>query len=274
MSTQIEVGPIVPSHQQGSLLSNLSTPGTSSASAHSAVTLAETSRALFDERTVVDTLQRIVDLSLTTVRGCDGASVSLVQGDAVITPVWTDDKVVEVDSMQYSSGEGPCLSAIAHEATFHCPDLSSDPRWPVFGPLAAERGMHSLLSLRLGADRTLGSLNLYANSRAAYDEPDRLGALAFSIHAGIAWAAAGARDSTRRALADESSRLGRLEGALPSRQTIALAQGMLMAHKAIDEHEAFTLLRSVSLRMNLKVIDVALRVVATGELPAGPVGAR
>lgn len=228
-----------------------------------AVALAQASRGLFCGRTVVDTLQCIVDLSLETVRGCDGASVSFVQDGAVVTPAWTEDSVIEADLMQYASGEGPCLDAIAHEATFYSTDLASDPRWPVFGPQAARLGMHSLLSFRLGTAHTLGSLNLYARGPAAYDEDERLEALAFSIHAGIALASADALEATTHV----SKRVSRLERALTSRNTIALAQGVLMGGQGIDAHEAFTLLRNASLHMNLKLLDVALNIVETGVLP-------
>lgn len=242
---------------------------------YAAITFAESSRALFSQPTVLDTLQRIVDLSLEAVRGCDGASVSFVQGEAVVTPVGTDDAVFEVDSLQYSSGEGPCLDAIAHEATFYSTDLSKDPRWPSFGPQAASHGMHSLLSLPLGGtENTLASLNLYAHTREAYDAPDRLGALAFSIHAGSALVAAEVLEGSMRAWAVDSDRLGRLERALPTRDAIAHAQGMLMAFNGIDADAAFTLLRLASLRLSLNLSEVARYVVETGEIPSGPVVAR
>lgn len=236
------------------------------APAHGPLALADVSRRLFNADSVLDTLQRIVDVSVETVRGCDGASVSFVQGDAIVTPVWTEDAVIETDRLQYTSGEGPCLDAIAQGATIHAADLSSDPRWRLFGPQAARRGFHSLLSLRLATDRTFGSLNLYSRRRAAYDPLDHPHALAFSIHASVALAAADALEAARRSWADESKRLAHVERALSSNQTITLAQGILMGTDGINAHEAFTVLRCASVRGNRKLLDVAQCVLETGRV--------
>src|SRR5688572_4981212 len=95
-----------------------------------AATFAEIARTLYSAHTVKETLHRIVDLSVGTIDGCSGAGISFLQGDEIVTPVWTEPRVLEVDTMQYSTGQGPCLDAIAGGTSFYAEDLLTDPRWP------------------------------------------------------------------------------------------------------------------------------------------------
>ena len=156
-----------------------------------AAAFADIARTLFVERTVEGTLQRIVDFAQATVEGCNAASISLVTPNGITTPVSSDPIALEIDHFQYQCGEGPCLDAITEEPMLYADDLTIDVRWPKFGPVAVSLGMRSLLSCRLSAEETLGSLNLYARSPQAYGSVDRTKALIFATHAGIALGAAG-----------------------------------------------------------------------------------
>jgi len=155
-----------------------------------AATFAAIARSLYSAHTVEETLRRIVAFSVDTIDGCSGAGISFVRGDQVVTPVWTEPLVLEVDEMQYTTGEGPCLDAIAHGASVYADDLLTDSRWPTFGPMAAERGMRSLLSFCLHGESTIGALNLYAGLPRAFGVTDRATGLIFATHAGVALAAA------------------------------------------------------------------------------------
>jgi hypothetical protein len=97
----------------------------------------------------------------------------------------------EIDRYQSEFQEGPCLDAITEEPMLYADDLTDDVRWPSFGPMAVSLGMRSLLSCRLSASETLGSLNLYARNPQAYGAIDRSKALIFATHAGLALGAAG-----------------------------------------------------------------------------------
>lgn len=164
---------------------------------------AEISRSLFGAGTVQETLQRIVSCSVETIEGCSGAGLSYkIDGD-IVTPVWTEPVVLAVDNMQYETGEGPCLDAIAHGETFYAEDLLTDKRWPTFGPMAAEAGLRSLLSFELLGNSTLGALNLYAHLPRAFGATDRAKGLIFAAHAGIALGAAEELEDSSKALAVE-----------------------------------------------------------------------
>lgn len=232
-----------------------------------AESFAEISRALYSARTVEETLQRIVTYSVRTIDGCSGAGISFLQGDEIVTPVWTEPKVLEVDTMQYTTGQGPCLDAIAQGGSFYAEDLLTDERWPTFGPMAAHAGMGSLLSFCLYGEATLGALNLYGRIPRAFDSTDRATGLIFATHAGVALAAAGELEDATKALAVEVRRLENLHGALDSRQIIGRAEGILMQRELITADQAFELLQRASQHLNTKLREVAQYVVDTGEFP-------
>ena len=236
---------------------------------HVAVAFAEIARTLFSSRTVGETLQQIVDFAVLTVEGCDAAGISLLTGSRVTTPVYSHPVALEVDSVQYETGEGPCLDAITKETIVFAEDLAEDPRWPIFGPRAATLGMRSLLSCRLFADGTLGALNLYAGLPRAYGVIDRTAALIFATHAGIALGAAEAFEDATVSLNTEIHRVENLRGALASREVIGQAEGILIERERITADQAFGVLRHASQHLNIKLREVAQYVVDTGEIPPG-----
>jgi GAF domain-containing protein len=211
--------------------------------------------------TVQATMQRIVELAVDTIECCDHASISVLEGTRMATQASSDPRVADVDVLQHETGEGPCLDVITQETTtVYAEDLTDDPRWPRFGPRAAAAGMRSLLAIRLLADRTIGALNLYARLPRAYGATDRATGVIFATHAGIALAAAEART--------EAHRVEHLEQALSSRELIGQAQGILMERERITPDQAFDVLRRASQHLNLKLREVAQRLVDTGERPA------
>jgi hypothetical protein len=232
-----------------------------------AASFATISRSLYVAHSVEQTLHQIADLSVRTIDGCEAAAVSFVQGDAAVTPAWTAQSAFDVDTMQYTTGQGPCLDAIAEETTVYAFDLLTDRRWPIFGPLAARAGMRSVLSFCLFGESTLGALNLYSPLPHAFGATDRATGLIFATHAGVALAGATALEGATTALSTEVARLENLQGALASRQVIGRAEGILMQRELITADQAFDLLRRASQQLNTKLREVAQSVVDTGDLP-------
>jgi hypothetical protein len=234
-----------------------------------ASSFASIARTLFSDPTVGGTLQQIVDFAVVTVEGCDAAGISLLTGTDVTTPVYSHPIALEIDSVQYETGEGPCLDAIAKEPTIYAEDLTDDARWPNFGPRAVRLGMRSLLSCRLAANGTLGALNLYAQLPRAYGAIDRTTALIFAAHAGIALGAAEALADATTSLHSELLRVDNLQAALVSRAVIGQAQGILIERERITPDQAFAVLCRASQHLNIKLREVAQYVVDTGEVPPG-----
>jgi GAF domain-containing protein len=236
---------------------------------HVAVAFAGIARTLFSARTVGETLQQIVDFAVLTVEGCDAAGISLLTGSRVTTPVYSHPVALEVDSVQYETAEGPCLDAITKETIVFAEDLAEDPRWPIFGPMAATLGMRSLLFCGLFADGTFGALSLHAGLRRAYGVIDRTKALIFATHAGVALGAAEAFEDAAISLNSEIHRVENLLRALASREIIGHAEGIIIERERITADQAFGVLRRASEHLNIKLREVAQYVVDTGEIPAG-----
>ncbi len=59
------------------------------------------------------TMQRVVDLAVKTIDGCDYADVTIRHSrDQLDTPAWTHEIAVQSDRLQYQLGEGPCIDAV------------------------------------------------------------------------------------------------------------------------------------------------------------------
>jgi len=218
--------------------------------------MAAAARELQDQHDTASTMKIAVALLVQNVEGCEAAGVALVHGKRKIdTPAASDDLVVIGNQLQSEVGEGPCLDAIWEHETVYVPDLATDVRWPHWGPRLVEAtGMRSVLSFRLfTVQDTLGALNMYASKANGFSEQDRTEGLALAAHIAIALAAA--------------QRIEQLEAALDSRTVIAQASGILMERFDIDAVRAFALLTRLSSTQNVKLRDVAARMVLTRRIP-------
>lgn len=207
------------------------------------------------------TLETIVCLAVENLHSCEFAGISLVEGGRITSPASSNDVPRIVDRIQSEVGEGPCLDAIKEREVFQTPDLAAEERWPRFaGRANDETGICSILSIRLFVEEdTMGSLNLYATEKDAFDDTDVAFATVFAAHASVALAAV--------------RREEHLERKAKTRDLIGQAKGILMARSGIDEDQAFDLLRRASQRQNLKLVTVADHIVhPTGE-SADPVAA-
>jgi GAF domain-containing protein len=177
------------------------------------------------------------------------------------TAVFTDPTAPEVDQAQYDSGEGPCLDAFGQRLTFRIDSTREDGPWPAFRASAAAHGIGSTLSLpMLRESDAVGAMNLYARQERAFGERDEQVGAMFASHAAIVLANANAYWDAR----DLSSRLGE---AMKSRAVIEQAKGILMANQRCAENEAFELLVRASQRENVKLRDVARRIVIAASNP-------
>lgn len=225
---------------------------------------ARTARILFAAGGVTETLAQLVESAVATIEGCDFASLFLLRGGSITTPVRTDPIVDEIDSLQRRSGEGPCLDAINHQLIFYADDLELDLRWPIFAPSSASTGIRSVLALPLTDDGAQGVLSLYASYPAAFSAVDRAKAAILSSLANLALAAA-------HSLEDNDRRSEHLHTALSTRELIGQAEGILMERERITADQAFDTLRRASQHLNIKLREVARSFVETGERPdTGP----
>jgi serine phosphatase RsbU (regulator of sigma subunit) len=129
-------------------------------------------------------LEDLARLAWDGVPGCDGASISVLHRGSVSTSAATQPRIVDIDQAQYEHGDGPCLTAIRNHEAVAVDDYRSEPRWPGVAAEAVNRGIRSSLSLPIvdNRGRTLGGLNLYGGSPAAFDEASHRSAEIFARH--------------------------------------------------------------------------------------------
>ena len=201
-------------------------------------------------------LRTVVDCALRIVPGAEEGSITLVTGRRRVRSQAASSPLCErVDAVQEEVGDGPCLETAFDQHTVLVPDLATDDRWPRFSRRAAELGVRSMLSFQLYVDGdNLGALNLFSRSVAAFDDRSVLVGELFAAHAAVAYSAA--------------QRESALERALASRELVGQAQGILMERGRLTADQAFAALQRASQERNVKLAEVARRLVETGDLPA------
>lgn len=224
----------------------------SGAENHSAVELAETfgelARSLEASHDAQSTLQRIVDLAVETIDGCEHAGLSMVWGRKVTSPASSDPIPAVVDGIQSETGEGPCLDTITDHSVFKTGRLSEEHRWPKFAHRTyAETAIESVLAFRLFVEEdTMGALNLYSTRPDAFDDYDIAIGAVFAAHAAVAYS--------------NARKIESLEAGIDSRQVIGQAVGILMARQNVGEQDAFNMLVRASQRMNTKLRRIAEQI--------------
>jgi GAF domain-containing protein len=202
-----------------------------------------------------DSLTRVAEYAVRAIPGAEGAGLTLLEENRSDTIVSTAEFVARIDDIQYSLGQGPCLSAVADRQIVLSGSLGGDRRWPQFGSRVARLGVHSVVSLPLITDEgVLGAMNVYAHDKNAFTaDAERLGQL-FAVPAAIAVQNAQVLAQTKR-LASQ------LQAALSSRGVIERAIGIMMSRSGGTEAEALDRLRTLSQHQHEKLPVVAQSIV-------------
>lgn len=205
-------------------------------------------------------LDDVVHRVAAEVSGCDAVGVTLVADGRPTTAAYTSAATLDIDAMQYSLREGPCLEAHDTREVVRADLDEAGDRWPRFTEAAREEKPRALIAYPLLAgDESVGALNLYAGSAHALADADDtlLGAVAARVGEVVA---AALKVIEARELA------GQLEQAMVSRAVIEQAKGVLMGRHGLSEVEAFELIKAQSQRTNTKLRLIARGIVdeATG----------
>lgn len=209
-------------------------------------------RELGTARDTDETLQLMVDLAVDVVGGVDVASLMIVQGDRVTTPVCSDELAAELDRAQHEAGEGPCFDAIFRHDSEVSHDLQDEDRWPGFCGRALDLGVRSVAAYRLFRDpkdgeERYGALNLFGRS-PGFDEHDlEIGAV-FAALCSAVLTTAMEQDGT--------------EVALLAREVVGQAKGALMVSHGVGPDQAYDILRRASSEHDIEVHVFASQVVA------------
>lgn len=182
------------------------------------------------------------------------------RGEGLREPVVaTDPRSEELEELQYTLGEGPCVDAVAGHGPVLVVDLASAEsgrRWPIFAPAAVERGIRRMSALPVGAGAIRpGVLDVYwfqAGSLSAVELGDAL------TYADAVLAIALA---SREGDGDATVNLA-VTAMTERRAEVHQATGMVSVQLGIGLADALARLRAYAYANDRRISDVAADVVA------------
>jgi hypothetical protein len=196
------------------------------------------------------TLSRITAAAVEALPETDYASITILHADGRLeTAAPTDAFLLALDEAQYELREGPCYEAAADAVHVASPDLARDERFPRYAVSALAAGVHAQAGLSLfNAPKSRGALNLYAKQVGAFRDLGTLGVL-FQHQAAMA--------------IDYAREIQNLREAVNTRTTIGTAVGIVMERYHLTDDRAFAFLTRLSQDGNIKLREVAKRLIAT-----------
>ena len=186
--------------------------------------------------------------------GVDGAGLTLASTDGTPETVFATDTVAaQVEDLQFTLGEGPCVEAVRTGEAVVAPHLGVTDlaRWPAFGREAAAIGVAAVFALpvRFGAD-CVGALGLHRLTPGPLDRRQLASAV-------------GATDAAATLLADGTTDgLTRVVPLTTYRMVVHQAAGMAMVQLGTSLPEALVRLRAAAFAEGISINDLATDLVS------------
>lgn len=222
--------------------------------------IAQFAAEVLEQSDFAGTVDEVVRFACSAV-GTPHGGVTLIadRGTSFETVGGTSAEVTRADQLQYELNEGPCIRAATESELVFSSNLDTDIRWPRWGPQVSEWGFRSVISVNLhGRRQRIGALNLYGDRFEHFSAHDTETAHLFAFHASSALLRARNEETLRQAL--------------DARTLIGQAQGILMERFGLDPEQTFAVLRRYSQTENMRLNEIAHRVVTHGELPHSRAG--
>lgn len=194
--------------------------------------------------------------------GVDGAGVLLVDQNQVLRYcAATDASAHLLESVQESTGRGPCVQSLVDDEIVETNDILTDDRWPELAHLLVENGVRAIIGapIRL-AGAPIGSINVYRREPYCWDDSDRSALASFErIIENLLSVAI---------VADRNEEIAKqLREALHARVAIERAVGIVMALENIDATDAFERIRRAARSNRTAIREIASEVVRFKKTP-------
>lgn len=193
----------------------------------------------------------------------DGAALSVIHAGTISRSFGaSDQRSRELDELQFTFGEGPCLDTVRSGRPVLVADLAepTESRWPAFGDGALRLGVRGVFALPVSLTSIqIGALDLFRTAPGALDDGViRGGLLAAELAAlplldMIAAGLDAAVDDETAAAWDELTALSRVE--------VYQAAGMLIAQLGIGPTEALVRLRGYAFAHGRSASEVAWEIL-------------
>lgn len=193
----------------------------------------------------------------------DGACLSVVDDETPGGPFGSSNALSrELDELQFTCGEGPCVDAGRAGAPVLVADLreASLERWPAFAGAAIERGVQAMFALPVAvASVGVGVLDLYRSRPGELDDTALSGGLLAAELAALPLLDLMSSD-LNAAVAEPASTAYRELTSL-TRVEVYQATGMLIAQLDVGPAQALVRLRGYAFAHDLSVREVAWEIV-------------
>jgi anti-anti-sigma factor len=197
----------------------------------------------------------VCELAVAEVTGAEAAALTVNNAGHAMCVASSDSLSESVGALEVQLGEGPSVDSLRTGRRHFSHTLVSERRWPQLVNRALYSGIASVLAEPLPAHgTTFGVLTLYSSHENAFDECSFLQAASVASRGGVVIANSNLYWQATE-LADQ------LKEALESRAVIDQAKGVLIAREGISPEEAFSMLLKASQSGNIKVRDIAVRLV-------------
>ncbi|MBT2274159.1 GAF and ANTAR domain-containing protein [Rhodococcus qingshengii] len=197
--------------------------------------------------------------------GIDGVGVAVFASEATRDLVFATDSVAEeLDEMQFTLGEGPCLDAFR----FHRPELHDDivsgealARWPAFSAQSAALGAASVYAYPLAEEggAPFGVLELYGRLPVSLSAQEEASCRLFAASIGRA---------VLSELAPVHALISRPDDGVFRRGNVNVAAGMLAVQLQVSVEEALVRLRARAFSRQRRITAIAGDVIGDEEFDA------
>lgn len=199
-------------------------------------------------------LNELVALASRQVRACSGASAALWQEGEPVVMAASHPDVAGLIDIELAHQRGPEVEALATGMTVACRDTLDEWRWPEYAQAALSWGVRCSVTLAHVAGTAAVTLSLFG-ARPRVLDPDQLplAELLVAVGGTVIGNMTSYSDAERMAL--------QLREATESRALIDQAKGILMHALGCSADQAFDRMREISQQHNLKVTEVARRII-------------
>jgi hypothetical protein len=204
-------------------------------------------------------LDRLAELAARQVPACSGADAAAWRRGELAAAAASHPDLAGLTEVQRAAGRGPTIEAITAGAPVHCPDTLTEERWPEYAAAALRCGVRCCVAIAYQASDLSVTLVLSAARPRSLDpEQLPLAELLVALGGAMLGNASEYGDSRRTAM--------QLADAAQSKELVDQAKGMLMHALGCTADQALARLRQISQQHNIKVTDVAARIItASGD---------
>jgi ANTAR domain/GAF domain len=208
---------------------------------------------------VIGQLQRVCRDAARAL-SASGVGVSVMAANGVHGVATASDPATEqIEELQFTVGEGPCVDAFATSRPVLVPDLADGAmgRWPIYAPAIHDAGIRAVFAfpMQIGAAR-LGVLDVFRTLPGSLSREELGRALTFADRA-VTTLLDGQEHATTA-----PNGLDGLDEAIERRAELFQAQGMVMVQLGVPISEALVRIRAYAYAENRPLNDVAADIVA------------